>query len=130
MSAKNREVGAARHTTSAPIPKASATPGIHGLDLLAYRHASADPVSLIRAVVAAASGPVIVAGSVASLRQISDIARAGAWGFTIGGAIFEALLPGGPDIAGQVKAVLSAADAAEPRRAADSAAARPREMPS
>jgi hypothetical protein len=72
---------------------------------------------------------VIVAGSVASLRQIRDIAKAGAWGFTIGGAIFEALLPGGPDIAGQVRAVLSAADAAAAGRARDSAVARSREMP-
>ena len=85
------------------------TPGIDGLDLLAYRHVSADPVALVRAVVAAASGPVIVAGSIASLEQIRAIAAAGAWGFTIGGAIFEARLPGGPDIAGQIKAVLSAA---------------------
>jgi hypothetical protein len=90
----------------------TATPGIDGLDLLAYRHVSADPVSLVRAVVAAASGPVIVAGSVASLGQIRDIAAAGAWGFTIGGAIFEALLPGSQDIADQVKAVLAAASAA------------------
>ncbi len=88
------------------------TPGIDGLDLLAYRHVSADPVALVRAVVAAASGPVIVAGSIASLEQIRDIAAAGAWAFTIGGAIFEALLPGGPDIAGQIKAVLSAASTA------------------
>jgi hypothetical protein len=94
----------------------TATPGIDGLDLLAYRHVSANPVALVRAVVAAASGPVIVAGSVASLRQIRDIAAAGAWGFTIGGAIFEALLPGGPDIAGQIKAVLSAADATGSQR--------------
>jgi hypothetical protein len=90
----------------------TATAGIEGVDLLAYRHVSADPVALVRAVVAAASGPVIVAGSVASLQQIRDIAASGAWGFTIGGAIFEALLPGGPDIAGQVRAVLSAASAA------------------
>jgi hypothetical protein len=90
----------------------TATPGIDGLDLLAYRHVSADPVSLIRAVVAAATAPVIVAGSVASPRQIRDIAAAGAWGFTIGGAIFEGLLPGGPDIAAQIKAVLSACNAA------------------
>jgi len=84
-------------------------PGIDGLDLLAYRHVSADPVSLVRAVVEAASGPVIVAGSVVSFGQIRDIAAAGAWGFTIGGAIFEGLLPGGPDIADQITAVLSAA---------------------
>jgi hypothetical protein len=89
--------------------KLTGTPGIDGLDLLAYRHVSADPVSLVRAVAAAASGPVIVAGSVASARQIRDIGEAGAWGFTIGGAIFEGLLPGGPDLTDQIKAVLSAA---------------------
>jgi hypothetical protein len=88
----------------------TATPGIAGLDLLAYRHVSADPVALTRAVVAAAYGPVIVAGSIASPRQIRDVAAAGAWGFTIGGALFEGRF-GGPDIAGQVKAVLSAASA-------------------
>ena len=98
----------------------TSTPGIDGLDLLAYRHVSADPVSLVRAVVAAASGPVIVAGSVASLRQIDDIAVAGAWGFTIGGAIFEGLLPGSPDIADQIEAVLSAASAAGSSRFTES----------
>jgi hypothetical protein len=87
----------------------TATAAIYGLDLLAYRHVSADPVALVRAVTEAASGPVIVAGSIASLGQIRDITAAGAWGFTIGGAIFEGLLPGGPDLAGQIKAVLSAA---------------------
>jgi hypothetical protein len=86
----------------------TATAGIYGLDLLAYRHASADPLSLIRAVVEAATGPVIVAGSVVSLNQIRAVGAAGAWGFTIGGAIFEGLLPGGPLLAGQVKAVLAA----------------------
>jgi hypothetical protein len=87
----------------------TATAAIYGLDLLAYRHVSADPVALVRAVTEAASGPVIVAGSIASLGQIRDITAAGAWGFTIGGAIFEGLLPGGPDLAGQIKAVLEAA---------------------
>lgn len=96
------------------------TPGIDGLDLLAYRHVSADPVALVRAVVAATSGPVIVAGSVASLQQIRDITAAGAWGFTIGGAIFEGLLPGSPGIADQIKAVLSAASAAGSRPFTDS----------
>jgi hypothetical protein len=98
------------------------TPGIDGLDLLAYRHVSADPAALIRAVVAAASAPVIVAGSVASLGQIRDIAAAGAWGFTIGGAIFEALLPGGPDLGGQIRAVLAAASGTGSQRITDSAA--------
>ena len=83
-------------------------PGVYGLDLLAYRHVSADPLKLTRAVVEAASGPVIAAGSVASVEQIQGLARAGAWGFTIGGAIFEGRLPGGPDVATQVRNVLRA----------------------
>lgn len=86
----------------------TAMPGVHGLDLLAYRHVSEDPLALVRAVVEASSGPVIVAGSVASLPQIGEIAEAGAWGFTIGGAVFEGLLPGAPDVAAQVTSVLDA----------------------
>ena len=56
---------------------------------------------------------MIAAGSVASVAQIEALAAAaGAWGFTIGGAIFEGRLPGGPSVAGQVREVLRAADAA------------------
>src|SRR5262249_31140199 len=80
--------------------------GVYGVDLLAYRHQSADPVALTRAVAAAAHGPVIAAGSVASREQIEALTAAGAWGFTIGTAIFEGVLPGGPSVAGQVEAVL------------------------
>jgi hypothetical protein len=87
----------------------TALDGVFGLDLLAYRHQSADPAELTRAVVQAASGPVIAAGSVASTAQIRALDQAGAWGFTIGGAIFEGRLPGGPSIAGQVSEVLRAA---------------------
>jgi sugar phosphate isomerase/epimerase len=89
----------------------TAREGVFGLDLLAYRHPSADVEALTRAVVAAADGPVIAAGSVASVQQIEVLQRAGAWGFTIGGAIFEGRLPGAPDVAGQVAAVLDAAGA-------------------
>jgi hypothetical protein len=82
--------------------------GVYGVDLLAYRHTTEDPVALTRAVADAASGPVIAAGSVATLQQIRDLDEAGAWGFTIGGAIFEDRLPGGPGVPGQVRAVLDA----------------------
>jgi len=87
----------------------TALDGVFGLDLLAYRHESADAAELTRAVVGAASGPVIAAGSVASTAQITALEAAGAWGFTIGGAIFEGRLPGGPSVAGQVAEVLRAA---------------------
>lgn len=89
----------------------TATPGINGVDLLAYRHPSADIDALTRAVVAASEGPVIAAGSVVGFDQIELLARAGAWGFTIGSAIFEGKLPGGPDVAAQVQAVLDASAA-------------------
>jgi hypothetical protein len=87
----------------------TALDGVFGLDLLAYRHETADAAELTRAVVQAASGPVIAAGSVASTGQIRALDQAGAWGFTIGGAIFEGRLPGGPSIAGQVREVLRVA---------------------
>ena len=87
----------------------TALDGVYGLDLLAYRHPTADAAALTRAVVDAASGPVIAAGSVTSTAQITALDEAGAWGFTIGGAIFEGRLPGGPSVAGQVRGVLRAA---------------------
>lgn len=86
----------------------TSSPGVDGVDLLAYRHATANVDSLVRAVVAASEGPVIAAGSVVGFDQIELLARAGAWGFTIGSAIFENRLPGGPGVRGQVDAVLEA----------------------
>jgi hypothetical protein len=93
---------------AADAARLTATKGVDGVDLLAYRHETVDPVALTRAVVEAASGPVIAAGSVRSLEQIAALEAAGAWAFTIGSAIFEGALPGGPSIAGQVAAVLDA----------------------
>ncbi len=85
----------------------TARPGVHGVDLLAYRHPDTDPVALTRLVVEAASGPVIVAGSIVGADQIRAVADAGAWGFTIGGAIFEERLPGAPPVREQVERVLA-----------------------
>ena len=79
---------------------------VAGLDLLAYRHQTADVLELIRAVVQASSGPVIVAGSIASVDQAVAVSEAGAWGYTIGSAIFDGLLPGAPSVADQVRRVL------------------------
>jgi pyridoxal biosynthesis lyase PdxS len=93
---------------AADTARLASTPGIDGVDLLAYRHATADVEALVRAVVAASEGPVIAAGSVADVDQIELLARAGAWGFTIGSAIFENRLPGAPGVTGQVEAVLRA----------------------
>ena len=90
----------------------SALNGVYGLDLLAYRSPGEDPIALTRDVVVASPGPVIVAGSIATPEQIRLVAGAGAWGFTIGGAIFEGRLPGAPDLAGQISEVLTITAAA------------------
>ena len=87
----------------------TARDGVYGLDLLAYRHRTADIEKLTRAVVTASSGPVIAAGSVVSDDQIEMLDAAGAWGFTIGSAIFDGLFPGAPDVAAQVRHVLKVA---------------------
>ncbi len=63
-------------------------------------------VALIREVVRRSSGPVIVAGSIASIDRAVAVSEAGAWGYTIGSAIFDGLLPGAPSIADQVRRVL------------------------
>lgn len=85
-------------------------PGVHGLDLLAYRHDSVDPPTLTRAVVEACRHPVIAAGSVDSEQRIVDLAAAGAWAFTIGGAIFEGQLPGAPSISSQIEWTMEVAN--------------------
>lgn len=87
----------------------TALPGVHGVDLLAYRHSTVDPVALTRAVVDASQGPVIAAGSIDGEARIRAMMSAGVWGFTIGGAIFEGRLPGAPDLSSQIEWVLSVA---------------------
>ena len=86
--------------------------GVSGVDLLAYRHATVDVLELTAAVVAASHGPVIAAGSVVTEEQIKGLAQAGAWGFTIGSAIFDGLLPGDKDVVSQVRTALAFAQGA------------------
>lgn len=85
----------------------TARPGVHGLDLLAYRY-DGDVEALTAAVNERSSGPVIAAGSVDSLERISALARIGVWGFTIGGAIFDGRFAGAPSVPAQVESVLAA----------------------
>ncbi|QJU56165.1 1-(5-phosphoribosyl)-5-((5-phosphoribosylamino)methylideneamino)imidazole-4-carboxamide isomerase [Herbiconiux sp. SALV-R1] len=90
----------------------SALDGVDGVDLLAYRHTSADVPELIRRTVQAVPGRVIVAGSVTTEAQVAAIDEAGAWGFTIGGAIFDGVLPGEKDVVSQVRTALAFAERA------------------
>ena len=95
--------------------KLTALDHVSGLDLLAYRHPTADHEALIREVVRRSSGPVIVAGSIATIDRVLAVSDAGAWGFTSGSAIFDGLLPGAPSVADQVRRVLEATTAGAAR---------------
>ncbi len=63
--------------------------GCAGVDLLAYRATEADPLELVRAARRGTDGLLLVAGSVARVDQIRDLAEAGADAFTIGSAAFD-----------------------------------------
>ncbi len=71
----------------------AAYPGVHGLDLLAYRSPLPDTPGLIAAVCNAAGKPVIVAGSIADRYRIGAVHAAGAAGFTIGTAALDGEYP-------------------------------------
>jgi hypothetical protein len=92
----------------------TARPGVDGLDLLAYRW-QGDVPRLVRSVVDSSSGPIIAAGSVDSAERIEALAKAGAWAFTIGGAIFDRRLPAGDTIREQVECALAMSAAAAGR---------------
>lgn len=62
--------------------------GIDGTDLLAYRF-TGDADELIRSFKREISFPVLVAGSVSTLRRIEFLKGIDPWGFTIGSAFFE-----------------------------------------
>ena len=85
----------------------TARPGVHGLDLLAYRY-DGDVEALTAEVKACSAGPVIAAGSVDSLERIAALQRIGVWGFTIGGAIFDGRFAGAPSVRAQIETVLDA----------------------
>ncbi|MGX5849192.1 4-hydroxythreonine-4-phosphate dehydrogenase [Mesorhizobium sp. PL10] len=92
--------------------------GVAGLDLLAYRF-NGDVETLITDVVAGVDLPLIVAGSIASVEQIRTVSGLGAWGFTVGGAVFERAFAGERTLRGQLQTILDAAGktmAGEPHR--------------
>ena len=62
--------------------------GVQGMDLLSYRYVG-DAPKLLREVVRATNVPIVSAGSIESYRRIAEVWQAGAWGFTIGSALFD-----------------------------------------
>jgi hypothetical protein len=60
-------------------------------------------------VVDAVGIPVIAADSVDSGARIAALDRLGAWGFTVGGAVFERVFPAGPTPREQILSILASA---------------------
>lgn len=85
------------------------TPGIGGLDLLAYRHAG-DPSAVMAAVVRQAKLPVVIAGNIDREERIAAVAASGAWGFTVGSAIFAGAFVAGASHQTQVDHILRMAE--------------------
>jgi hypothetical protein len=83
--------------------------GCAGVDLLAFRSASAPPLHLVRAAREALRGKLIVAGSVDSPARVRELHALGVDAFTIGTALFERrFVPGEPSLRAQVSAALAA----------------------
>lgn len=81
--------------------------GVHGLDLVAYRYADGEPVALAKAVVAATSLPVIIAGSISSPERLHIVAEIDPFAFTMGSALFEARFAPGADFRANLETVLA-----------------------
>ena len=82
----------------------AALPGVHGLDLLAYRF-DGDAAKLARRVVQAVDIPVIAAGSIDGPARVQAMRQAGAWAFTVGSAVFDGRFLTEP-VRQQVEAIL------------------------
>ena len=102
---------------AADAERLTALDHVTGLDLLAYRHPTADHLAHPR------GGPALERpgdrrGVDREHRRVLAVSEAGAWGYTIGSAIFDGLLPGAPSIADQVRHVLeeTAQSSADPSR--------------
>lgn len=90
--------------------KLLAIPGVHGLDLLAYRF-SGDVHALMRGVCQAAAGrPVVMAGSLDRAERLEAVVASGAAAFTVGTAALDGVFPGPPTLADQLASILRIRD--------------------
>lgn len=80
--------------------------GVHGLDLVAYRYINGDPVELAKRVVAAASKPVILAGSISSEERLHVVNAINPFAFTMGSALFEQRFAPGANFRSNLQKVL------------------------
>lgn len=82
--------------------------GCAGVDLLAYRATEASPLDLVRAARAATKGRLVVAGSITTAEQVTNLATAGVNAFTVGTAAFAGTIdPRAGTLRSQLRTVLS-----------------------
>ena len=62
--------------------------GVHGVDLLAFRHKGGNPEALAEEFTRQSEVPVILAGSIDSNQRIDFVNKVNPWGFTMGSALF------------------------------------------
>ena len=79
--------------------------GVAGLDLLAYRFPG-DVPALIRKYIEDVKVPTVIAGSIDSNARLDFMKEVQPWGFTIGGAFFNAKFVPGGSVRENIQAVL------------------------
>jgi hypothetical protein len=89
--------------------------GVQGMDLLSYRYVG-DARALLKAVVKATHVPIVSAGSFDSVTRMAEVWEAGAWGFTIGSALFDRKFAPGGTFKDNILAVCGWLDKEERRR--------------
>ncbi len=89
-----------------------ALPGVHGLDLLAYRFAGDAPGLMREVIRLAGEAPVVVAGSLDRADRLEAVVRAGAAAFTVGTAALDGAFPAPPALGEQLAYVARVRDAA------------------
>lgn len=96
----------------ASAQRMAALPGVHGLDLLAYRFAG-DVPALIQRVCAAVDKPVVVAGSIDRADRIEAAVAGRAAGLTVGTAALDGVFPAtAPGLTAQLRCIEALLEAA------------------
>jgi hypothetical protein len=88
------------------------TAGVHGLDLLAYRFGGDAPALIRQVCTAAASRPVVVAGSLDCSERLEAVVAAGATAFTVGTAALDGVFPAPASLVDQLAFIAGVRDRA------------------
>lgn len=90
----------------------ASTPGVHGLNLLAYRYAGDAPGLMRRVREAVPDRPLIIAGSLDRAERLEAVVAVGAAAFTVGTAALDGVFPAGPALKDQLAYILAVRDRA------------------